>query len=81
MFVGYEEYVAVAICLFCTWLGYNHGRRNGIEIAVNGMVNPNLIKVLENGDIVAGPNLNNKRIMDKNQPRKELKVIKTHPSL
>ena len=20
MFVGYEEYVAVAICLFCTWL-------------------------------------------------------------
>ena len=54
MFVGYEGYVAVAICLFCTWLGYNHGRKNGIEIAVNGMVNPNLIKVLENGDIVAG---------------------------
>ena len=23
MLVGYEGYVAVAICLFCTWLGYN----------------------------------------------------------
>ena len=57
MFVGYEGYVAVAICLFCTWLGYNHGRRNGIEVAVNGMVNLNLIKVLDNGDIVAGSKL------------------------
>ena len=57
MFVGYEGYVAVAICLLCTWLGYNHGRKNWIEIAVNGMVNLNLIKVLENGDIVAGSQL------------------------
>ena len=57
MFVGYEEYVAVIICLFCTWLGYNHGRRNGLEVAVNGMVNLNLITVWENGDIVAGSQL------------------------
>ena len=57
MFVGYEGYIAVAICLFCTWLGYTQGRRNGIEYAVEGMINLKLLKVLDNGDIVAGSQL------------------------
>jgi hypothetical protein len=57
MFVGYEGYIAVAICLFCTWLGYTQGRRNGIECAVEGMINLKLLKVLDNGDIVAGSQL------------------------
>lgn len=57
MFVGYEGYIAVAICLFCTWLGYTQGRRNGIESAIEGMINLKLLRVLNNGEIVAGSNL------------------------
>ena len=60
MFVGYEPYVAVAICLFCTWLGYTQGKRNGIESTLDGMIKLKLLKVLDNGRIVAGTNLNTK---------------------
>ena len=58
MFVGYEPYIATAICLFCTWLGYTHGKRNGIENALEGMITMKLLQVLPNGEIVAGPKLN-----------------------
>ena len=58
MFVGYESYIAVAICLFCTWLGYIQGRRTGIEVAVNGMINLKILEVLDNGELVAGSKLN-----------------------
>ena len=57
MLTGYESYIAVAICLFCTWLGYRQGKRNGIECTVDSMVELNLLKILNNGDIVAGSNL------------------------
>jgi len=57
MFAGYEGYVAVAICLFCTWLGYMKGKRSGIENAIEGMVAMKLLKVLPDGRIVAGSNL------------------------
>ena len=62
MFVGYEGYIAVAICLFCTWLGYTQGRRNGIESAIEGMINLKLLRVLKNGEIVAGSKLEQKKI-------------------
>ena len=57
MFVGYEPYIAVAICLFCTWLGYVNGKRNGIENALEGMITMKLLQVLPNGEIVAGSKL------------------------
>jgi len=60
MLVGYEGYIAVAICLFCTWLGYTHGKRNGIESTLDGMIKLKLLKVLDNGRIVAGTNLDTK---------------------
>ena len=60
MFVGYEPYIAAAICLFCTWLGYTHGKRNGIENALEGMINMKLLQVEPNGEIVAGSNLKTK---------------------
>ena len=72
MFVGYEPYVAVAICLFCTWLGFTQGKRSGIESTIDGMIKLKLLKVLKNGEIVAGSELkpkqfekNHKRIRDK----------------
>lgn len=58
MFVGYESYIAVAICLFCTWLGYTHGKRQGIEKALEGMITMKLLRVKPNGEIVAGSELN-----------------------
>ena len=58
MFVGYEPYIATAICLFCTWLGYTYGKGNGIENALEGMITMKLLQVLPNGEIVAGPKLN-----------------------
>mgnify|MGYP003318137249 FL=1 len=58
MFVGYESYIAVAICLFCTWLGYTHGKRQGIEKALEGMIIMKLLRVKPNGEIVAGSELN-----------------------
>tara|TARA_B100000424_G_scaffold252442_1_gene228758 strand:+ start:141 stop:350 length:210 start_codon:yes stop_codon:yes gene_type:complete len=58
MLIGYEGYIAVAICLFCTWLGYIQGRRTGIEVAVNGMINLKILEVLDNGELVAGSKLN-----------------------
>ena len=61
MFVGYEGYIAVIICLFCTWLGYIQGKRNGIECAVEGMINLKLLRVLKNGEIVAGSKLQQKK--------------------
>ena len=57
MFTGYEGYLAVAICLFCTWLGYKQGNRNGIECTVDSMVELKLLKILNNGEIVAGSKL------------------------
>lgn len=57
MFTGYEGYLAVAICLFCTWLGYKQGKRNGIECTVDSMVELKLLKILNNGEIVAGSKL------------------------
>ena len=61
MLVGYEGYIAVAICLFCTWLGYTQGKRNGIESTLDGMIKLKLLKVLDNGRIVAGTNLDTKQ--------------------
>ena len=61
MFVGYEGYIAVIICLFCTWLGYIQGKRNGIETAIEGMINLKLLRVLKNGEIVAGSKLQQKK--------------------
>ena len=61
MFVGYESYIAVAICLFCTWLGYTQGKRNGIEKALEGMIQMKLLRVNLNGEIVAGPELKQDR--------------------
>ena len=61
MFVGYEGYIAIIICLFCTWLGYIQGKRNGIETAIEGMINLKLLRVLKNGEIVAGSNLQQKK--------------------
>ena len=61
MFVGYEGYIAVIICLFCTWLGYIQGKRNGIEKAIEGMINLKLLRVLNNGEIVAGSKLQQKK--------------------
>ena len=61
MFVGYEGYVAVAICLFCTWLGYTQGKRNGIEKALEGMIQMKLLRVNLNGEIVAGSELKQDR--------------------
>ena len=58
MFVGYESYIAVAICLFCTWLGYTQGKRNGIEKALEGMIKLKLLRVNLKGKIVAGSELN-----------------------
>ena len=58
MFVGYESYIAVAICLFCTWLGYTHGKRQGIEKALEGMITMKLLRVKPNGEVVAGSELN-----------------------
>ena len=43
MLVGYEGYIAVAICLFCTWLGYTQGKRNGIESTLDGMIKLKLL--------------------------------------
>ena len=60
MLVGYEGYIAVAICLFCTWLGYTQGKRNGIESTLDGMIKLKLLKVLDNGRIVACTNLDTK---------------------
>mgnify|MGYP000426693334 CR=1 FL=1 len=60
MFVGYEPYIAVAICLCCTWLGYTQGKRNGIESTLDGMIRLKLLKVLDNGEIVAGSDLKQK---------------------
>ena len=60
MLVGYEGYIAVAICLFCTWLGYTQGKRNGIESTLDGMIKLKLLKVLDHGRIVAGTNLDTK---------------------
>lgn len=57
MFVGYESYIAVAICLFCTWLGYTQGKRNGIEKALEGMIQMKLLRVNLKGEIVAGTDL------------------------
>ena len=57
MFTGYEGHVAVAICLFCTWLGYKQGKRNGIECTVDSMIELKLLKILNNGEIVAGSDL------------------------
>jgi|TARA_A100001037_G_scaffold157308_1_gene141738 hypothetical protein len=61
MFVGYESYIAVAICLFCTWLGYTQGKRNGIEKALEGMIQMKLLRVNLNGEIVAGSELKQDR--------------------
>ena len=60
MFVGYEGYIAVAICLFCTWLGYTQGKRSGIEHAIEGLVALKLLRILDNGEIVAGSKLQQK---------------------
>ena len=57
MLTGYEGYLAVAICLFCTWLGYKQGKRNGIECTVDSMIELKLLKILNNGEIVAGSKL------------------------
>ena len=57
MFIGYEGHIAVAICLFCTWLGYKQGKRNGIECTVDSMVELKLLKIINNGEIVAGSKL------------------------
>lgn len=57
MFVGYESYIAVAICLFCTWLGYIQGKRNGIEKTLEGMIHLKLLRVNLKGEIVAGTDL------------------------
>lgn len=57
MLTGYEGYIAVAICLFCTWLGYKQGKRNGIESTVDSMVALKLLKILNNGEVVAGSKL------------------------
>lgn len=57
MFVGYEPYIATAICLFCTWLGYTYGKRSGIENALEGMISMNLLKVQDDGRITAGSKL------------------------
>ena len=61
MYVGYESYIAVAICLFCTWLGYTQGKRNGIEKALEGMIQMKLLRVNLNGEIVAGSELKQDR--------------------
>jgi len=61
MFVGYESYIAVAICLFCTWLGYTQGKRQGIEKALEGMLKMKLLRVNLNGEIVAGSELKQDR--------------------
>ena len=60
MIAGYEGYIAIAICLFCTWLGYTQGKRNGIESTLDGMVKLKLLRVLDNGEIVAGSALKQK---------------------
>lgn len=60
MLAGYEPYVAISICLFCTWLGYTKGKRSGIESAVDGMISIGMLKVLDNGEIVAGAKLTKK---------------------
>ena len=60
MFVGFEPYIAVAICLFCTWLGYTQGKRQGIENAIESMIHMKLLRVLDNGEIVAGSELKHK---------------------
>lgn len=57
MFAGYEGHIAVALCLLCTWLGYKQGKRNGIESTLDSMVELKLLKILNNGEIVAGPEL------------------------
>ena len=57
MFAGYESYIAVALCLFCTWLGYRQGKRNGIESTLDSMIELKMLKVLNNGEIVAGSKL------------------------
>lgn len=57
MFAGYEPYIAVALCLLCTWLGYRQGKMNGIESTLDSMIELKLLKVLNNGEIVAGPKL------------------------
>jgi hypothetical protein len=60
MIAGYEGYIAIAICLFCTWLGYAQGKRQGIERALEGMISMKLLRVLDNGEIVAGSALKQK---------------------
>ena len=57
MFAGYEPYIAVILCLFCTYLGYLQGRKIGIETAIDGLVQMNLLKILNNGEVVAGSDL------------------------
>ena len=57
MFVGYEPYIAVVICLFFTLLGYMQGKRNGIEKALDALISLRLLRVLDNGEIVAGSEL------------------------
>jgi hypothetical protein len=60
MFAGYEGYIAVTITLLCTYLGYWHGKRTGIERALEGMVSLKLLRILDNGEIVAGSELKHK---------------------
>ena len=60
MFAGYEGHIAVAICLFCTWLGYRQGKINGIASTLDSMIELKLLKILNNGEIVAGPKLKQK---------------------
>lgn len=60
MFAGYEGYIAIAITLVCTYLGYWHGKRSGVEQALDGMVSLGMLRVLNNGEIVAGPKLQKK---------------------
>ena len=46
MFTGYEPYIAVAICLFCTWMGYKQGRREGIESALEGFITLKILRAV-----------------------------------
>jgi|TARA_B110000858_G_C17802609_1_gene476111 hypothetical protein len=51
---GYEPYIGCALGLLMCYMGYRKGTRAGIEMAIDGMIQQNVLAIGNNGEITAG---------------------------
>lgn len=51
---GYEPYIGCTLALLICYMGYRKGMRDGIEAAIDGMIEQNVLAINNDGEITAG---------------------------